>query len=360
MFTPAHKLPHERNGNRMQKVISFGIPCYNSAAYMDHCISSILEGSQYAEDVQIIVVDDGSTKDNTYEKALEWQTRYPTIVKAVHQENGGHGMAVLAGLHNADGVYYKVVDSDDWLDADALDTLLMRLRSFINNDIRVDLVMSNYVYEHVEDNTYNKIDYAKVFPKDRIFSWDEIGHFGLSQYLLMHSLCYRRDVLLDGGLPMPAHTFYVDNIYAYVPLPRCKTLYYLDIDLYRYFIGRDDQSVNEQVLTGRIDHYWRVAKIMIHAYHVFDDITSVKLRNYMLDHLSIVMGITSVFSRLSDRPDAMRELAATWDDMKAFDERTYRHTRHSLVGICTNLPTAAGEKVTIGLYRIAQKLVKFN
>ena len=61
----------------------------------------------------------------------------------------------------------------------------------------------------------------------------------MDQNLLMHSLCYRTDVLRESNLPMPPHTFYVDNIYAYVPLPRCKTMYYADIDLYRYFIGRE-------------------------------------------------------------------------------------------------------------------------
>ena len=104
----------------MNKILSFGIPCYNSSAYMDHCISSILEGSDYAEDVQIIVVDDGSTKDDTLAKAQDWERRYPGIVKAVHQENGGHGIAVMKGLENAEGTYYKVVDSDDWVDVDAL------------------------------------------------------------------------------------------------------------------------------------------------------------------------------------------------------------------------------------------------
>ena len=141
------------------KTITFGIPCYNSAEYMDHCITSILEGSNYADDVQIVVVDDGSTKDNTYEKALEWQNRYPNIVEAVHQENGGHGMAVLAALEHAKGLYFKVVDSDDWLDDDALSKLLSTLRDFEWRDMRVDLVITNYVYEHVEDNTQNVIDY---------------------------------------------------------------------------------------------------------------------------------------------------------------------------------------------------------
>ena len=103
----------------MHKIISFGIPCYNSAADMDHCITSILEGSNFAEDIEIIIVDDGS-KDETPAKADEWAARYPSIIKVVHQENGGHGIALLAGLREAQGTYYKVVDSDDWLHVEPL------------------------------------------------------------------------------------------------------------------------------------------------------------------------------------------------------------------------------------------------
>ena len=103
-----------------KKTISFGIPCYNSAEYMDKCILSILEGSDYADDVQIVIVDDGSAKDNTPAKADEWQERYPGLIKAVHQENGGHGVAVMKAVEHADGAYFKNIDSDDWADADAL------------------------------------------------------------------------------------------------------------------------------------------------------------------------------------------------------------------------------------------------
>ena len=86
----------------MHKVITFGIPSYNAAKDMDHCITSILEGSNYAADIEIIIVDDGS-KDETAAKADEWETRYPGIIRAVHQENGGHGIAVLSGLREAQG-----------------------------------------------------------------------------------------------------------------------------------------------------------------------------------------------------------------------------------------------------------------
>ncbi|SER40060.1 glycosyltransferase family 2 protein [Parafannyhessea umbonata] len=344
----------------MQKTLTFGIPCYNSSEYMDHCISSILEGSDYADDVQIVVVDDGSTKDNTYEKAQEWEKRYPNIVKAVHQENGGHGMAVLKGLENADGTYFKVVDSDDWVDGDALKDLLATLRRFISFDTRVDLVISNYVYEHVEDGKQNVVDYGFALPKGKIMTWDKIGHFNMSQNLLMHALCYRTDVLRDGGVPMPAHTFYVDNIYAYVPLPRCKTLYYLDVDLYRYFIGREDQSVNESVMVGRIDQQLRITRIMMHAYHLYDDVESPRLRSYMIGYFTLMMAVCSIFSKLSDKPDAIDNLNELWEELRQFDSRMYRRARKGIVGLATNLPGAAGTQVTLFFYRAAQKLVKFN
>lgn len=344
----------------MTKTLTFGIPCYNSSEYMDHCITSILEGSDYAEDVQIVVVDDGSTKDNTLEKAQEWQERYPSIVKAVHQENGGHGMAVLKALENAEGTYFKVVDSDDWVDGDALKALLAKLRQFVEFEVRVDLVITNYVYEHVEDGTEKVVDYGFAVPKGKVIGWKDIGHFNLSQNLLMHSLCYRTDVLRDGGVPMPAHTFYVDNIYAYVPLPRCKTLFYLDVDLYRYFIGREDQSVNESVMVSRIDQQLRITRIMMHSHHLYEDVDEPKLRNYMFGYLSLMMAVCTVFSLLSDKPDAKDNLHALWDELKNFDARMYRRIRYGIVGVYCNLPRAGGEKAIIIIYHIAQKLVKFN
>ena len=97
------------------KLISFAIPCFNSYEYMGKCIESILPGG---EDVEIIIVNDGST-DDTLKIAEAYAKKFPTIVRVIDKENGGHGSAVNAGLEAATGLYYKVVDSDDWLDADA-------------------------------------------------------------------------------------------------------------------------------------------------------------------------------------------------------------------------------------------------
>ena len=93
------------------KLLSIAIPCYNSQDYMENCIESLLVGG---EEVEILIVDDGSS-DRTAEIADDYARKYPTIVKAIHQENGGHGEAVNAGIRNATGLYFKVVDSDDWV-----------------------------------------------------------------------------------------------------------------------------------------------------------------------------------------------------------------------------------------------------
>ena len=139
----------------MDKLITFAVPCYNSAAYMEHCVDTLLQGG---DDIEIILVDDGSTKDDTPAICDRYAEQYPDIVRAIHQENGGHGEGVNQGIRNARGIYYKVVDSDDWVDVDALHQVLDKLRQFTRDGKPIDLMIANYVYEHVEDNTQRAVN----------------------------------------------------------------------------------------------------------------------------------------------------------------------------------------------------------
>ena len=143
------------------KLLSVAIPCYNSAAYMRNCIESLLPGG---DEVEILIVDDGSTKDNTAEIADEYEGNYPGICRAIHQENGGHGEAVNAGLRNATGVYYKVVDSDDWVNEEAYMEVLDTLRKFVHDNVTLDMLITNFVYEKQgakhRNNQQNTVDSA--------------------------------------------------------------------------------------------------------------------------------------------------------------------------------------------------------
>ena len=235
----------------MKKILSFAVPCYNSEAYMEKCIDSLLPGG---DDIEIIIVDDGSS-DRTAEIADRYEKEHPGMIRAIHQENAGHGGAVNTGIRNASGMYFKVVDSDDWLDHDSYMAVLDRLKAFRNDKKRVDMLITNYVYDHVEDGESHSISYANALPQERVFGWNQVRHFRVDQNLLMHSVIYRTELLRDVKLVLPEHCFYVDNIFVYVPLPAVYSIRYFNVDMYRYFIGREGQSVNESTFLSFTPQY---------------------------------------------------------------------------------------------------------
>lgn len=337
------------------KLLTFAIPCYNSESYMRHCIESILPGG---EDVEILIVDDGSTKDNTAAIADEYQEKYPTIVRAIHQENGGHGEAVNAGIRNATGLYFKVVDSDDWVDADAYKKILDKLRELAGSDTTLDMLLANYVYEK-EGAKHKKVMRQTGFPVDQIFTWSDVQHFHKGHYILMHSVIYRTKLLRECGLELPKHTFYVDNIYVYKPLPHVRTMYYMDVDFYRYFIGRDDQSVNEQVMISRIDQQIRVNKIMIDDVDIWK-VQNPKCRKYMLNYLEIITVISTIMLIRSGTEENLEKKRELWGYIKEKDIALFHKLRRGIMGRTMNLPGKGGRKISVAAYRISQKVVGFN
>ena len=305
-------------------------------------------------------MDDGSVKDDTPAICDEYAAKYPTIVKAIHQENGGHGEGVNQGIRNATGLYYKVVDSDDWLDTDALKKVLDRLTTLVARGTAPDLMICNYVYEHVEDGTSHTVRYTNVFPQNRLFDWVHVRRFRPDQNLLMHSVMYRTEVLRECGMVLPKHTFYVDNIFVYQPLPFVKSMYYMDLDLYRYFIGRADQSVNESVMVKRVDQQLRVTRHMIDCQDLDALKGQKKLRSYMLHYLSMMMAISDIFLLLDGSAAAKQKENELWAYLKAHTSAgVYRSIRYGFGGV-TNLKIPKGDKLVLGGYRLAQKIFKFN
>ena len=337
------------------KLLSIGIPSYNSEKFMRKCIESLLPGG---EEVEIIIVNDGS-KDGTAAIADEYAAKYPTIVKAVHQENGGHGEAVNAGLRNATGLYYKVVDSDDWVNEEAYLKILAKIAELVKSGNMVDMFISNYVYEKEGKKRKKVMQYRTAFPTDQVFTWDDVKFLHVGQYILMHSVIYRTQLLKDCGLELPKHTFYVDNIYVYHPLPYVKKMYYMDVNFYRYYIGREGQSVQEQVMIGRIDQQIRVNKILIDDCDVWK-IKNKKLRNYMLSYLEIMMAVSSILAIKSKQPENMAKKKELWQYLKAKDVRAYKKIRRSIMGNTMNLPGKSGRKISVAAYKIAQMVVGFN
>lgn len=345
------------------KYLTLVVPCYNSEEYMERCIDSLLVGD---DDVEIIIIDDGST-DRTGEIAAGYQLLYPDIVRAVHKENGGHGSGVNKGLELATGVYFKVVDSDDWLEKEPYLALLERMKEFWwaedekEGAVGPDLFVCNYAYNHLEKGTVREVNYNNIFPVEKMCGWNDIKSFRPSQYLIMHALIYRTQLLKQCGVVLPEHTFYVDNIFAYQPLPSVKNIYYMDINLYQYYLGREDQSVNERVLMSRIDQQMKVTKIVAECV----DLNVVegkypKLADYMRRNISIMMAISSIHLLLIETKEAEEKRKALWNNIKKKNRGLYYRLKYTTISGFTYLPGKLGGKITIRGYRLAKKIYQFQ
>ena len=313
------------------KLLSIAVPCYNSEAYMENCIKSLLVGG---DEVEILIVDDGSG-DGTAQIADRLEREHPGIVRAIHQPNKGHGGAILDVL-----------------------------RRFSGEEEPLDLLISNFVYNKEDQNRHKVMQYRRCLPVGRVFSWDEANRFPIGKYILMHSVIFRTQMLRDSGLKLPEHTFYVDNIYVFNPLPYVRRMYYLDVNFYYYFIGREDQSVQEDVMIKRLDQQARVNRIMIDYYtdpRCMEMIGDRKtLKQYMFNYLEIITTITSVLALRSGKEEHIRLRDETWDYLREKDEALYKKMRRRILGRAMNVNRRFPRMAVISAYHIAQRIFNFN
>lgn len=337
------------------KLLTITVPCYNSQDYMEKCIQSLVIGG---EEVEIIIVDDGST-DATPEIAERLREQYPKIIRVIHKENGGHGSAVNVGLSNASGIYFKVVDSDDWVKESSYKEILSTLHELVLGSHTVDMLISNFVYDKVGAKRKRVVSYKNALPQNQIFTWDEVKHFHKAQYILMHSVIYRTKLLKDCGLKLPEHTFYVDNIFVFHPLPYVKNMYYIDTNFYCYYIGREDQSVNEKNMIDRIDQQIFVNKLMV-DYLTETVITNKKTYHYMIKYLDIITTVSSILLIRAKTEEALNKKKELWSYIKQKNYYVWLKLRYGLLGGTMNLPGKNGRRISSICYIVAQRVIKFN
>lgn len=338
------------------KILTVVVPCYNSEQYMQKCIDSILTGG---ERVEIIIINDGST-DNTSRIADEYAKEFPDIVKAIHQPNGGHGEGINQGVRHASGRYFKVVDSDDWVGEIELTTILNRLEE-LESEGGIDMLITNYVYEHVNNKKNRTIRYRNIFDDNRIVGWDDTRPFFLHQYLTIHSVIFKTKLLHMCGIELPKHLFYEDNFFVYKPLPITKKLLYMDIDLYHYLIGREGQSVAERALMERYMHQIRIAKLIYLSY----DLSAVKnetpkLGKYMYHEAKMMLIMATAFARLNKTDEAEEQVKRLWNEVVHNYPVVGRKICYRSEASFVNKPGRIGRVLCIFFYRVAQRVIPFN
>ena len=334
------------------KLLSVVVPCYNSQAYLKNCIESLLAGGDRME---IIIVDDGST-DETGKIADTYAAENPGTVIAIHQENSGHGEGINQGILHASGTFFKIVDSDDRLSED-LPAFLDLLEGEAGQS---DLVFNNFVYVYSEDHSRKVMHYHGLIKPGILQGWDGVKKFPIKRYLMIHSCTFRTEIVRKSGIVLPKHVFYEDNLYLCGVLPYTEKVYYADLDLYLYTIGREGQSVSDEACVRRFRHHLQIAEESFRTCHL-DELKRKNKHLYRLQYhqIRMIFCIASTFTRFSKDPDADDLLKDLWKSAYAYDKKYAKKLRHSAAWVL-NLPGRFGRSVSHAAHHIAHRIAKFN
>lgn len=339
------------------KYISFVVPSYNSESYLNKCVDSLLLGG---EDVEIIIVNDGS-KDRTIDIANEYLRKYPTIVKVVDKENGGHGSGINAGLEIATGIYYKCVDSDDWVNPEAYKTLLDTIKKHYEEDTLPDLYFTNYVYERLDLNISIPIRDKKMI-QGKIFTWNQMKKMGIAEYTFLHQTMFKLSVIKEAKLKLPHHCFYVDNVFVYIPLYYVKTIYYCNVDFYRYYVGRPNQSVT---LANMGKNYKMGIRVIneITSRYTYDELKALPRKQYkfMVHDIYAKTFLTLFYVYADLTKEKKQHFKMFWKHFKETNYKLYKkikyRTPYNIMLIL--IPPAKKLAIKIG-YKLLMNKTKWN
>lgn len=334
------------------KLLSIVVCCYNSQEYMSTAIECLLKGG---EDVEIIVVDDGS-KDDTGKIADSYAIKYPSIVKVIHQENGGHGAGVQTGIEYATGQFFKIVDSDDWLEDDIYQLMLNKIRELGN---QVDLFINDYSYypEKKKGTTIHFKDKIKLW--NQVITWKDVKHFRLEQNLIIHSCIFKTSMLKEANLQIPTHTFYEDDYIVYAALRNVNKLCYVPKSLYCYYVGRAGQSVQKDVAIKRYKDYLKVAMACIKEFDIYDYKKDKYLFRILYHEIRIFISLGFVHAQLNGSDNAKRDLRIFLREFKVANKRLYHKIRYRSLSVPLVLPVFGRLFAKIS-YSLSHLFVKFN
>lgn len=244
------------------KTVTFLVSCYNSANYMEQCVDSLLIAGDEAE---ILIVNDGSS-DSTGLIADRYAEEYPNIVRVIHQENRGHGGCINAGIRQAAGVYFKVVDSDDRMNPEALKEFMSLICDCCDDDAP-EVIFTNHCYYHEGGGRKRWVRFGNYFPEKKVFGWSNIRRMGVVSYIMIHNITFRSELFRTFEINLPESIVYEDNYLVCSLLPKCRKFLYLNLDLYVYTLGRADQSMSDESLKNHLDDQKYVLEKIIGMYN---------------------------------------------------------------------------------------------
>ena len=338
-----------------QKLISFCIPSYNSEPFLHIALDSLIPGG---DRIEVLIIDDGS-KDGTLDVAKSYEEKYPGLFKAIHQENKGHGGAINTALALANGKYFKVLDSDDWTDTDSLNAML----DFIEeHDEEADLILADYVYEQGYDNPGKRISFTNVMKPGRVLPLKKVRTFPVWENVTLHTAFYRTEIFRASGVVLPEHCSYEDNYMVYAPMTKIQSIAYVHVPFYHYLIGRDGQSMSQDVLARKYPDMLRCNQL------IFDycDVTEIKkrdkalyrlVRHHLIQNFMYAPSISTMGGSKSE--EALQAVIALENHCKETNPKQWKIISHAFRYWIVSGKSRIGRAWSHLLLKAAMKVLKF-
>ena len=241
-------------------VLTVAIAAYNVEDYIVKTLKSLIIDNPNAKNLEILVINDGS-KDRTVAKVQEFIQEFvdenKPIVRLIDKENGGHGSTINVGMQEAKGKYFRIIDGDDWVNTADFAKLIEILKEDDS-----DIVITDYSEDRVDiDSKIIRQNNYDFMVQGLQYKFDDIATapYGFKKWgPILATANIRTDKLRKANFKLSEKTFYVDMEYNCFYLPTIETIKYFDLDIYRYFIGRINQSISQSSFVRNIDQHEKV------------------------------------------------------------------------------------------------------
>ena len=182
-------------------ILSVIVPVYNTEAYLEKCVNSLLDQDLPKEDYEIILIDDGST-DSSGSLCDVFVSAHDNI-RVIHQPNRGLSAARNTGIALAKGKYIQFVDSDDYLNPNVLHGIVLALESKNLDILRINYQNVNSAGEVIEPNKHKKpfVDYSECICDGLTFLNERLGYACYAvQFVIRASILQREGNFFKEGI----------------------------------------------------------------------------------------------------------------------------------------------------------------
>jgi len=266
--------------------LSIVIPMFNVGDYLDKCISSLLR-TDGIDNVQIILVDDGSTDSTT--QIAEYYSGVYSNIKVIYKQNEGPSEARNVGIRESDGKYLFFCDADDEVDPEQLSKVISSLDT-VNVDVLLwDAELFNDTGIPISDKRKDYFIHRGLNEADGIITGeqamekqlDTCMNYPATVWLGIH----RREFLLNNGLYFEKGLLHEDELWATIALLYAKSVMYINSKVYRYRIHIG--SITNPVDEDRTKHIESLLVIYPRLYKFCEEsVVSVTLKKKLMATLT--------------------------------------------------------------------------